>query len=268
MSYRLSMAATIPEPSADIAAVVSVAEPDTGDQEPKMITVDHFPGFRKTFIGTPAPDDDENEIRSYTYRNVERRFHSPLVNDFNLYLCGSWHPPGVGYQDSKAFDGIGEDDEVIYRRVLNSFKPVGNFPFYAPSDEERAESDLPSGPSPEEALGYAEVLRDQAIAAGCLAQINERKGNRWPYNLTVARPGALRALFDLDALEADYLEEMVAHEFREEISEIFERLRAAETSDYLGRDPGFNNGNAIETGLILGYPIWSTMGLIRAHGGL
>jgi hypothetical protein len=61
-----------------------------------------------------------NLMRKYKYPHINQTFHSPMLNDYNLHLCGGWRWWGVN------------DIECI-TRVFNGKKPMR---FWGTDDEE------------------------------------------------------------------------------------------------------------------------------------
>ena len=53
-------------------------------------------------------------MRLYKYPNIDYKFFSPKINDYNLHLCGGW-----------SFIGIYTKEAIT--RVINGLKPVGFF---------------------------------------------------------------------------------------------------------------------------------------------
>jgi hypothetical protein len=62
--------------------------------------------FHKLFI------NNGNCMNKYIYPKIESKFHSPMVNDYNLHLCGGWF-----------FNGIKEFECIS--RVIEGLKPMG-----------------------------------------------------------------------------------------------------------------------------------------------
>lgn len=64
-----------------------------------------------------------NLMRKYKYPRIERHFSSPMLNDYNLHLCGGWAHHGVEMSES-------------LQRVIDGKKPMGDYSTFSLSELE------------------------------------------------------------------------------------------------------------------------------------
>lgn len=175
-----------------------------------------------------------HKMSVYEYPDIERSFSSPMVNDYNLHLCGGW-----------AWKDIDLTQEII-DRVITGLKPVG----FTYTTGKR---------------GKEWLLEQEGIAqqAGCLTYIfNEDKC------LGIAYPHKCCEIFDLDALESDYMKyaEVLGGDHRfDDVEEALDILSFYNFIDFFEEfaagDPTLDR-EFIIAGLLLGYPIESTVSII------
>lgn len=175
-------------------------------------------------------------VRIYKYPIIDRTFQSPLVNDHNLNLGGGWGWPG-------------KKESECLTRVMSGKKPIG---FYHFKDDESITEYCDSG------FPYV-ILKD--TDPGVIT-------NEIGLSIKVT----FSESFDMDALINDYdqyLKSLIKkYNFNkntaEKIIKKFDYIRNKDVSSFLT----FDYGNPCKlpedhclTGLILGYPIETTVSL-------
>lgn len=174
-------------------------------------------------------------VRIYKYPIIDRTFQSPLVNDHNLNLGGGWGWPG-------------KKESECLTRVMSGKKPIG---FYHFKDDESITEYCESG------FPYV-ILKDTDLGTNTLG---------------LSIKGTFSENFDMDALINDYYQYLKksVKEFEllkyitEIIGEELEFVKNHNVSDFLNFDYGNPNKSPeydCLTGLILGYPIETTVSLI------
>ena len=174
-----------------------------------------------------------NLMAKYKYPRIEREFFSPMVNDYNLHLCGGWQWPNV------------EDYECL-TRVVDGRKPMGFL----------------------STRKYG-VFRNwlSYCIENELPYVEEEEKERYEIGMCV--PGTFDENFNIDILLKDYFSytREAHHTIYEVIEDLFLYLvhEQIEIHQYLTSDYG--NPDTIEelivTGLILGYPIETTISILR-----
>ncbi len=171
-------------------------------------------------------------LAKYKYPKIESTFESPMLNAFNLHLCGGWFWPNVN------------NDEEILNRVIKGLKPMGD-------------------------------IVDKKHNIKKILQIAEKEGltclispHSWENyeNIKFCRDSRFDELFNVEALFSDYCKYFLSI-FRKTDGE-YQKFRAKITnhrlSDFLDFDistPRIDS-DIIITGLILGYPVWSTISVM------
>lgn len=199
----------------------------------------HGPNLAETTVKLVS-DWRQGEITlRFWHPRIEARFHSPLVDPFNLAISGdaSWHR--------------------VAERVSERLKPIG---FVDSRDQNEME----------------EACR-QVKAAGATGRlIHYRTGGT---GAMLAVSGTIGDSFDLSALAADYADYLALDPaLADDVAAELERLAPLEFSSFdFGRVeveflPGEGlkrrAGSLARCGLLLGYPIASTAALILGDHGL
>lgn len=174
------------------------------------------------------------KMAMYKYPDIKRSFSSPMVNDYNLHLCGGW-----------SWRDVNERQEIV-DRVIAGLKPTG-FTYAFEKDRE-----------------WLEQQESMAQQAGCSTCAYETHLLR----LGVAYPHQCCEIFDLDALKTDYMKYagILGGGYRfDDVEEALDVLCSYNFTNFFEEfavgDPT-SNSEAIVTGLLLGYPIESTVSII------
>lgn len=168
-------------------------------------------------------------MRLYKYPNIEPLFYSPMVNDYNLHLCGGW-----------SFRGVHRKEAIT--RVINGAKPMG---FLVTTEVEEWEQ--------------------VCIGSGLSYQIVP---NHIPtenhFDIGISCGGTFAENFNLQNLNDDYTNYFHKIDYPwliENVNNFILQLGDKLVSSYLDSD--YANPYTIEelmvTGLILGYPIETTV---------
>ena len=179
-----------------------------------------------------------NLMRKYKYPRINQTFHSPMLNDYNLHLCGGWRWWGVN------------DIECI-TRVFNGKKPMG---FWGTDDEESYNYWLHGGDD-------SKLLKFPNANF-----LYENSG--YKYVIGVCAPGTFDDHFDLKVLAHDYCEYAKAVKDSTSSSQIdalfYGELKGKKIDTYLTVNHTHNItiGDTIITGLILGYPVETTASIL------
>ncbi len=171
-------------------------------------------------------------LAKYKYPKIESTFESPMLNLFNLHLCGGWFWPNMN------------KTEEILNRVVIGLKPMGD-------------------------------IVDKNHNIKTISQIAEKEGlvyNITPHswesheNIRFCRDIRFDELFNLKALFSDYCRYFLTI-FKKtdgEYQKFLARIMNHRLSDFL--DFGIStpriDSDVIITGLILGYPVWSTVSVM------
>lgn len=185
-------------------------------------------------------------MTKYKYPIIETHFHSPLLNDYNLHLCGGWQ-----------FGNI--RDEEIISRVINGLKPMG---FYVESEDktEKFQSQL-------------ELARNSKLpyVMNRLDDEYEYKGKihySTRYEIGISCNGTFNEKFNIDDLIHDYkLYSEKCYKYSDYngyikyIVDFLESLRDKEIKEFLNFDyPNPKTDlDLILDGLILGFPVETTV---------
>ncbi len=170
---------------------------------------------------------------------MARHFCSAMLNDENLRL------------------GRSSDGGALVDRVIAGLKPLA----FVDSGDERL-------------LGWVERARENGLLVDHFA---DWRGTRPWWLAAVAIPGRIGELFDLDALLGDYQCRYDGWTGAfDSVADEIERLRGRDMSDYLSfaaaevdlgsimegtRHPA---GEYARTGLLLGYPVATTIDVVRS----
>lgn len=179
--------------------------------------------------------NDGHLMRLYKYPNIKRKFFSPKINDYNLHLCGGW-----------AFRGINGEEAII--RVITNLKPMGFFITTAVKKWEAIckKSELPYIITPN--------------------HIPTEKH----FNIGISCSGTFGDNFDLQNLAIDYVTHAnkvktpLSAEKIEKIENFISSLKNTAIASYLTSDYAnpYSTEELIITGLILGYPIETTVSIL------
>lgn len=200
---------------------------ENGDVMHGVYIREHKKTIDKLFI------NNGNLMRKYKYPRIEERhFSSPLLNDYNLHLCGGW-----------SFNGI-EDNQTI-QRVINGKKPMG---FYDTFSSEKFEY-------------WKEYVKD----TGLPYILSPKEKNNRIDEIGISIKGTFGNIFNLPDLIHDYQLYAMAcgfsDDFVEHIREFITSIKDVEIKNYLSFDyvNQTTDEGTIITGLILGYPIETTI---------
>ncbi len=176
-------------------------------------------------------------MRCYKYPLIERLFKSKLINDYNLHFCGGWF-----WHNVNIMDGV--------FRVMNCVKPIG---FFHCKNKEAYEMFI-----------YMLSDKDREKLNSVTHFYNSEKKE-----IAISVNGTLADNFNLDALIKDYYSYAkylnIDIEEVNEIKEVIYHLRDLELSEFLYKYDYVNPATDIDlviTGLILGYPIETTVSII------
>jgi len=182
-----------------------------------------------------------NLLRKYKYPRINELFSSPLVNDYNLNLCGGW-----------TWQGVEERETII--RVIKGYKPMGFFSTWSIDGYN-------------EMLTYRNEIED--LDDFDLVTLPEREipgTDVKCHEIGISTTKLFKDCFDLKALKNDYMEYAKACEVNSEgITEFIDSIENQKVSHYLS---GFDYGNpnsdieVLLTGLILGYSINTTVSIM------
>jgi len=168
----------------------------------------------------------------YKYPKIDSTFESPMLNAFNLHLCGGWRWPNVNVK------------EEILNRVIQGLKPVGDI-----VDEDH----------------NIERFKQIAEKEGLTFSVypHSWKGHK---SITICRDGKFNEIFDIEALFSDYCKYFLAifKKTKGRYQDFRRRIASCKLSNFLDFDIGYPNSfsDVIITGLILGYPVWSTVAVM------
>ncbi|TFG18612.1 MAG: hypothetical protein EU529_17250 [Promethearchaeota archaeon] len=165
----------------------------------------------------------------YKYPRIKPKFNSPMLNAFNLHLCGGWRWTNMDVK------------KEILNRVIKGLKPMG--------DIVDKSGDI---------VKISEILEKEGVTYKITP--HSWKGHE---NIRFCRNGKIEEIFDIEALLADYCDyyATIVGEFEDEYQNFMLKISDHKLSDFLN----FNistpelDSDVIITGLILGYPVWSTV---------
>jgi len=173
-----------------------------------------------------------NLMRLYKYPNINRRFSSPKINDYNLHLCGGW-----------TFTNIKEEEVIT--RVIDGFKPMGFFI----TDKIKKWKNIC------EKSGLSYLIEPNHIPTEDY------------YNIGISSKGTFDENFNLQNLIIDYTNYSKQTKTllpTKKIENFILSLKNIEIESYLTFDyanPTCDQ-DIIVTGLILGYPIETTVSIM------
>jgi hypothetical protein len=188
-------------------------------------------------------------LQGYSYPLIERRFSSPMVNEYNLCFVGGWFPCDQFGQY------IGTMSSVV-NRVIEGLKPMswcGAWKTY---------------PSRVTELIY---LEKQARIAGLATSMTETDNQ---VRLSVCRRGKLEEMFDLEALRDDYIEFRykmcrICHDdfFVDRVIEALKKMQGKCLEHFVdwNIEPEEGINYCIKTGLFLGYPHETTFAIVKGY---
>jgi hypothetical protein len=186
--------------------------------------------FHKLFI------NNGHLMNLYRYPKIDAMFHSPMVNDHNLHLCGGWFFPGV------------KDSECI-TRVVQGLKPMGFFITFEKKVYEH----------------WLEICNESGLPY--TSKMSEKE-NR--YEIGISVKGTFGEVFELSHLLHDHLSYInTASDINKEklcsdVTSLIATLKNKTIAEYL--DYEYANQSTpcakILVGLMLGYPIESTASVL------
>ena len=187
-------------------------------------------------------------MSKYRYPIIERRFNSKLVNYDNLHLCGGWYLDGVDYKNQ------------CILRVLKDVKPFGEETYTTSEEVDKIEETI-NKHSNKNNFKYVVTKRP--------------KKDPWYADVIIASIKTFSDIFDINNLMEDYgnfLYKKVPIRLYDGVLFNLEELKQYNVSGFL--DNGYeywNPEDAIDyatTGLMLGYPIETTVSLIIRNFGI
>ena len=184
-------------------------------------------------------------MHKYKYPKIYIRFNSPLVNDYNLHLVGGWTWPDI------------EQEECVYR-VLDGQKPMG---FYITPEKSKIDE-------------LVKIIKTEILLRGendtnfqyTVKNIEFSKDHKM-YEVGISITGLFKEIFNMPALIHDYTAytsyKYLIH-YTERIVLWLNQLCNKKIETLIGVD--YANPKTIEelitVGLILGYPIGTTVSLL------
>jgi len=180
-------------------------------------------------------------MREYSYPYIKQHFFSPLLNDHNLNLCGGWD-----FKDIK--------DEEVISRVVDKKKPMG---FYTISDEKKF-------------LLVTEYVKKTGLPFITFLQGEKRENgftNDYAFEIGISIRGTFGENFNLRELIHDYNLYAKAYKLKSgHIKKFINSIKDIEVKDYLTFDYLYGykvwDVDNVITGLILGYPIETTVSIM------
>jgi len=180
-------------------------------------------------------------MKKYEYPKIKTRFSSPLLNDYNLHLCGGWFFPGV-----KSIESL--------QRVIDGMKTMG---FYDTFDDKKFEC-------------WKKIVKD----SGLPYMVFSKEENNGLNGIGISIKGTFGENFNLQDLMHDYKLYFNACEafrfepnnsVRNKLIKFIKNLKDVEISSYLSFD--YSNETKTDeddilTGLILGYPVETTVACV------
>ncbi len=181
-----------------------------------------------------------NLIRKYKYPRIEEQFSSPMISDYNLHLCGGWSWQGVKYQES-------------ITRVVEGKKPMGFFSSRSSSEIDNLFENIKHGIKKQD----FKLIKTTSTIPGTDIQF---------YELGISTTKLFVDCFNLGALKTDYKQyanacNVPSNSIIEFIDLIKDNSISSFLQDYDYANP-ITNLNTILTGLILGYPINTTVSIL------
>lgn len=186
-------------------------------------------------------------FRRYSYPLIERRFSSPMVNDYNLCFVGGW------FQVDQNGRWLGTDG-IMVERVIRGLKPMGwarAWKIY---------------PDRVERLIH---LEKQASTNGLATLLTETEEQ---FCLTFCQKGKIDEMFDLDSLLDDYIAfrngtcNMLQDDdfFVAQLKEAIEKMRGRSLENFINQDKEPEGGITyyVSTGLFLGFPHETTYAIL------
>ncbi len=173
----------------------------------------------------------------YRYPIIQTSFKSPLLNDYNLNYCGGWFMP-------RRDESMTLNWEFFFR-VINGKKPIA---FIGGDIITRAQMQKNANSE-----GFASSL------------LFDLQSDCWKFG--VSMKGKFSEVFDLESLKDDYIKYATYLEIAdEEFLNFYDKIRTRKISEYLqdfdyGKEPK-RDSDTIITGLILGYPVYSTVSVM------
>jgi len=181
----------------------------------------------------------------YIYPLIERRFSSVMVNDYNLCFVGGWWPNDQHGICINTYTGHLD-------RVISGQKPMAWL------------SAFKGRPSVQE-------LRDLELKARSFGLATSFTETDDRLSLAVCRKGKLAELFDLKALRADYINFLANTSqvgyyrlVTKEVINTIDSLNGTTLEQYINwnTEPEGSTRYYILTGLLLGFPIESTISIL------
>ena len=175
-----------------------------------------------------------NCLKTYRYPIIQISFKSPLLNDYNLNFCGGWFMPRSDESETLNWE--------FFYRVIDGKKPIAFI-----------------GGDTTTQIQMEKIAKEQGFATSLLF---DDKSQRWEFG--VGRVERFTTVFDLESLRSDYMKYAdYLGVMDEEYLTFYDKIQPLKISDYL---QGFdyanedkNESDNIITGLILGYPVYSTV---------
>lgn len=176
--------------------------------------------------------NDGHLMSLYRYPNINCKFSSSKINDYNLHLCGGW-----------SFKDVNREEAII--RVINDLKPMG---FLVTTEVEK----------------WKDICEKSKL--DFIIKPNHIPTEKH-FDIGISCKGTFEENFDIKTLIEDYINYLGLIKFQstQEISNFILSLKNTKISYYLNSN--YTNPESIQdiiiTGLILGYPIETTVSIIK-----
>lgn len=191
-------------------------------------------------------DDGQHTHRTYRFNKTSNSFSSPFMSWENLDCCGGWA------FDDKYLTHAVQDGKKLYAGIAIPLK--GKYFHNAPTHE-RAASDL-------------QQLQESLPPEICAGIDEHFPQDRW-FRTYICRRGAIKDFFDLDAVFLFY--ENLGVPVSEHVKNTVYQYCNIEMSGFASLSAPYeyyganSQAELITTGLLLGYPIESTVSLITGY---
>lgn len=173
-------------------------------------------------------------LKTYRFPIIRTSFKSPLLNDYNLNFCGGWFMPRIDESETLNWE--------FFNRVIDGKKPIAFI-----------------GGDSTTQIQMEKIAKEKGFATSLLF---DSQSQRWEFG--VGRVERFTDVFDLESLKSDYIKYAdYLGVLDEEYLTFYNKIQNKKISDYLqGFDyakEGKKESDDIITGLILGYPVYSTV---------
>ncbi len=169
-----------------------------------------------------------NIMSKYKFPKIKTIFRSKMINPYNLHLVGGW-----------AFPNINVNKEIL-NRTINGLKPMGEI-----SEWKKNENEIKK---------IIKILKKKGLVYR-IYYSNDRIYIRF------CRDGQINEIFNLKNLEIDYKNYYYKIFGKSFNGKFINKIKSKKLKDFLNTPIGNpeSDDDMIIVGLILGYPIWSTV---------